>query len=111
MNRTASPLLLLWLGSGFVVWASALVALYAVHAIGCAFAWPAGSLRVGLGAVLLVHVAAIAAIWYQLANRPIGVTDGGTRDFLVNVSLWATVVAIAATVLTLGPPLLLTTCI
>ena len=111
MNRTASPLLLVWLGSGFVVWASALVALYAVHAIGCAFAWPAGPLRVGLGAVLLVHLAAIAAIWYQLINRPIGIRDGGTRDFLVNVSLWATVAAIVATVLTLGPPLLLTTCI
>ena len=111
MNRTASPYLLVWLGAGFAVWASALVALYAGHAVGCAFAWHAASLRVGLSAALLVHIAVLATIWHQLANRPIRATDGGTRDFLVTVSLWATVAAIAATVLTLGPPLLLATCI
>jgi hypothetical protein len=111
VNRTASPHLLVWLGAGFAVWASALVTLYAVHAIGCAFAWPAALLRVGLSAVLLVHIAVLAAIWHQLANRPIGAEDGGTSDFLVTVSLWATAAAIAATVLTLGPALLLTTCV
>lgn len=111
MNRTASPYLLVWLVAGFAVWASALIALYAVHAIGCAFAWPAALLRVGLGAALLVHIAVLAAICHQLANRPVGATDGGTRDFLVTISLWATFAAIAATVLTLGPSLLLTTCV
>jgi hypothetical protein len=111
VNRTASPHLLVWLGAGFAVWASALVALYAVQAIGCAFVWPAALLRVGLGAALLVHIAVLAAIWHQLANRPILATNGGTRDFLVTISLWATVAAIATTVFTLGPPLLLTTCV
>jgi len=111
VNRTASPYLLVWLGAGFAVWASALIAVYAVYSIGCAFAWPAALVRVGLGAALIVHIAVLAAIWHQLAYRPIRAMDGGTRDFLVTISLWATVAAIATTVLTLGPPLLLTTCV
>lgn len=111
MNRVASPRLLVWLAAGFVVWSSALVALYAVHAIGCTFAWPAGPLRLGLGAVLLMHMAAFAAIWRHLVTHPIEVTDGATRDFLVTLSLWVTISAAAATVLTLGPTLVLTTCV
>lgn len=111
MNGAAPPRLLVWLGAGFVVWSSALVALYAVHAIGCAFAWRADLLRLGLGAVILIHIAALAMMWHRLATRPVGVTDGGTRDFLVTLSLWATIAATAATVLILGPTLLLTTCL
>ena len=37
-----------WLAAGFTVWCSALVVLYAMHAIGCAFAWPTGTLRLWL---------------------------------------------------------------
>ena len=111
MNRTAPPRLLAWLGAGFVVWSSALVALYAVHAIGCAFFWRAGLLRLGLGAVILMHMTALAVMWHRLATRPDGVTDAGTRDFLVTLSLWATIAAAATTVLSLGPTLLLTTCV
>ena len=112
MNRTARSYPIIWLAAGFVIWSSALVVLYAVHAIGCAFAWSAVPLRLGLAAVILVHLAAQAGIWHRLAARSSEVTDGrGTLGFLITVSLWATIAAITATVLTLGPPLLLAVCV
>lgn len=61
--RPVPPRRLWWLLAGFGVWCSALVFLYAVHAVGCAFAWPAGTLRVTLVLVLLVHVAVIGWMW------------------------------------------------
>ena len=55
-ERPVPPRHLWWLAAGFAVWCSALVALYALHAIGCAFAWSAGWLRLGLAVVLLAHL-------------------------------------------------------
>jgi hypothetical protein len=111
VNRPAAPQLIVWLGAGFVVWSSALITLYMLHAIGCAFAWPAAPLRLGLATVIVVHLAALAAIWRRLAVRAVAVTNGGTLGFMVTLSLWATIAATAATVLVFGPTLLLTTCV
>jgi hypothetical protein len=111
VNRTARPHVIVWLGAGFVVWSIALVALYALHAVGCAFAWPAVPLRVGLATVILVHLAALALIWHRLAVHPAGVMEDDTLGFLVALSLCATIAATAATVLIFGPALLLTTCV
>ena len=91
-----------------MVWSSALITVYAVHEIGCAFAWPAAPLRLGLATVIVVH---LAAIWRGPAVRAVGVTDGGTLGFIVTLSLGATIAATAATVLVFGPTLLLTTCV
>lgn len=111
MNRIASPHVIAWLGAGFVVWLIALVTLYAGHAIGCAFAWPAFPLRVGLAIVILVNLVALALMWRRLAVRRAGVVDDDTLGSLVAISLWATIAATAATVLIFGPALLLTTCV
>ena len=111
MNCSASPYPVVWLGAGFVIWSNALIVLYAVHAIGCAFAWAPVPLRLGLVTVILVHLVALAAIWRRLDVRSVKVTDGGdTLGFFITVSLWTTMAATAATVLTLGPALLLTAC-
>ena len=46
MNAPPLPAQQLWgLAAGFGVWCSALAALYALHGIGCAFAWSGGALR------------------------------------------------------------------
>ena len=111
MNRTAPPHLIIWLGAGFAVWASALVVLYALQAIGCAFVWLAVPLRLGLGAVILMHLAVLAAMWHRLATHFDGANDNDTLSFLVAASLWATIAAVVAVVFTLGPALFLTTCI
>lgn len=111
MNRVAPSHVVAWLGAGFVVWSIALVTLYALHAIGCAFAWSAPPLRIALAAVILVNLVALALIWHRLAVRRAGVVKDDTLGSLVAISLWATIAATAATVLIFGPALLLTTCV
>jgi hypothetical protein len=104
------PRRLWWLVAGFGVWCSALVFLYAVHAIGCAFAWPAGALRLALAVVLLVHLIALAWMWRDhWAAGPDPSVDS-TDTFLHTVIVWTLIAALVTTVLTLGPTLALVTC-
>jgi hypothetical protein len=98
-----------WLAAGFAVWCSSLAVLYAVQAIGCAFTWSALPLRLSLGAVFLVHLAVIGWMWRGLGTD----TDFGfdpTGAFLHRAIVWTTAAAFVTTILTLGPPLLLTVC-
>jgi hypothetical protein len=101
----------LGLVAGFGVWCSALVVLYALHAIGCAFAWSAGPLRLGLAVVLLGHLVVIGWMWRDLAAANPDPGFGQTGTFLHTVVIWTVIAAFAATVLTLGPSLLLTICV
>lgn len=109
--RAVPPGRLVWLLAGFTAWCSALVVLYAVHAIGCAFAWPVGMLRLTLAAVLLVHLAVIAWMWRRFAARSPNPEDGPTGTFLHSAIEWTVIAAFVTTILTLGAPLLLTACI
>jgi len=105
------PRRLWWLVAGFGVWCSALVFLYAVHAIGCAFSWPAGALRLALALVLLAHLIAIGWMWRDhWAGSPTP-GFGPTGTFLHAVIAWTLIAALVTTVLTLGPALALATCI
>ncbi len=96
--------------AGFGIWCSALVVLYALHAIGCTFAWPTEALRLGLVVILLIHLALLGWLWRGQARRPSDVDVDTTAAFLRWVNIGCLIAAIAATVLVLGPPLLLTTC-
>ena len=110
-TRPVPPRRLWWLVAGFGVWCSALVFLYAVHAIGCAFAWPAGALRLALAIVLLLHLIAIGLMW---RDRRAASSDPGfepTGTFLHTVTVWTLIAAGITTVLTLGPALALATCV
>ena len=104
------PQRLWWLAAGFGVWGSALVALYAVHAIGCAFAWSAGPLRLGLAALLLAHLTVIGWLWRDLAAAAPDPVFGQTGLFLHAMASWTLMAALVTAILTLGPPLLLTIC-
>lgn len=108
---TPPPRRLWWLVAGFVVWSSAFVALYALHAIGCAFAWSAGPMRLWLALVLVAHLAVLAGLWLLLVRRRATASQGDTARFLHVAGLWATLAALVATFLVLAPPLLLTTCV
>jgi hypothetical protein len=99
------------LALGYGIWCSALVVLYAVHALGCAFAWPTGALRLGLGAVLLVHLAVLGWLWREYASAGPDAAIGPTGAFLRWIVLWTLATAFVTTILTLGPPLLLATCV
>ena len=98
------------LTAGFSVWCSALVMLYAFHAVGCAFVGPAPLLRLGLAAVLLAHLIVIGWIWHSLAGAGPDQALDPTGSFLHRIAVWTAVAAFITTGLTLGPPLLLPMC-
>lgn len=109
-DRPVSPRQLWWLAAGFGVWCSALVALYALHGIGCAFAWSASSLRLGLAVVLLAHLIILGWMWRDITRVGPDPGFGRTGAFLHLAISWTLIAALVATALTLGPPLLLAAC-
>ncbi|SCK23877.1 hypothetical protein VAR608DRAFT_1886 [Variovorax sp. HW608] len=100
-----------WLAAAFIVWCVALVVLYALHAIGCAFGWPTGALRWSLMLVFIAHLVVIGWMWSKFARGRPDPATGSTGSFLYEAILWTVITAFASTVLVLGPPLLLSTCI
>ena len=110
-GRALPPSHLWWLAAGFGVWCSALVVLYALHAIGCTFAWPSTTLRLSLALVLLAHLVVIGWLWGHLLVKPEPHREPGpTGNFLHSAIVWTVICAFVATVVTLAPPLLLNTC-
>jgi hypothetical protein len=110
-TRVIPPSYLWWLAAGFGAWCSALVLLYALHGIGCAFAWSAGSLRLSLVIVLLAHLIVIGWMWRDLTRADPDPAFGVPGTFLRTVFLWTSIAAFVTTALTLGPALLLTVCV
>jgi len=108
--RTVSPQYLCWLTAGFAVWGSALIALYAIHGLGCAFMWPAGPVRVVLALVLVAHLAVTAFMWRHLASASEGPHATATGDFVRTVAIWCVIAAFVTMIVTLAPPLVLTGC-
>ena len=100
-----------WLAAGFLVWCSALIVVYAVHAVGCTFALSAGPLRLGLALVLFAHLAVIGWIWRRLGGADPSHDFGRTGAFVRVAALWATIAAFAITIFTLGATTLLTVCV
>ena len=109
--RPVPPRCLWWLLAGFGGWCSALVFLYAVHAIGCAFAWPVGTLRLALALVLLAHLIVIGWMWRDRWATSPDPGFGPTGTFLHTVIVWTLIAALVTIVLTLGPALALATCV
>jgi hypothetical protein len=102
----------LWvLGAGYGAWCSALVVMYALHAVGCAYGWPSGAVRLGLAVVLLAHLALIGWLWRGYARTSPDPASGATGAFVHWVILWTLITAFVATVLVLAPALLLATCV
>jgi hypothetical protein len=81
------PQRLRWLAAGFGVWCSAPAALYALHGIGCAFAWSAGPLRIGLAALLLASLTMIGWLWRDLAAATPDTAFNQTGTFLHAVKI------------------------
>jgi hypothetical protein len=102
----ARRLLLVTLGFG--IWCAALVVLYALHHVGCAFGWPANLLRLGLAVSFLAPLAAVGVLWRRHARAE--VAAGRTDSFLRRVTAWTLAAAFVTLAFTLGPALFLTTC-
>ena len=105
------PRRLWWLAAGFALWCSALVMLYALHAIGCTFGWGTLALRASLAFVFVAHVVVIAWLWRDLATRKPDRAYGRSGVFLHEVATWTLIAALASTVIVFSPMLLLTTCL
>lgn len=110
-TRPVPPRRLWLLALGFGLWCTALVVVYSMHAMGCAFGWRTEVLRWSLALVLLVHLVAIAWPWYRYAKTSADPAQGETGEFLHQVILWTLPKAFITVVLTLGPVLLLSTCL
>ena len=108
--RPVPPGYLLWLAAGFIVWWSALAILYAVQAIGCAFAVSVGPLRLVLVFLLFAHLAVIGWMWRRLARADLGPDFGRTGAFLSRAAIWSTIAAFVTTVFTLSATMMLTLC-
>ena len=109
--RAVPPRRLWWLVAGFGVWCSALVVAYALHAIGCAFGWSVGSLRLILALVVVAHLAVLGWMWRDLAIDRWELGFGPTGAFVHTVALWTLIAAVAATVPMLGLTIALATCL
>lgn len=103
------PRRLLLLVAGFILWAGAFLTLYGVNAVGCAFAWPSALQRGILLALLALHLVALGWLaWYCWQRRRARADD--RVGFVDYVGFGATIAALAATVLTFAPSLVLTLC-
>ena len=105
------PRRLWWLLAGFGVWCSALVVIYAIHAVGCAFGWPDSPLRIALAVVIVAHVIAIGWLWRDLATSDAATAYGETGAFVRTIGIWSLIAALATVLLTLAPVILLRTCV
>ncbi len=96
---------------GFGIWCSALVVMYGFHAIGCTFGWSTYLLRLGLCMALLAHLAALGCLWVVGIRTAADAAGGPIGSFLHWVIGWTSIAAFVTVVLTLGPALLLETCV
>lgn len=108
---TKSPLAL---SLGFLVWASAFIALYGMLSVGCEFGWHEIALlgtsvqRLQLIAILIVHVLAGAAVVVML-RRP-GEGDNEVAAFMRRVSYAAALAALGSTLFSFFAVFFLTEC-
>lgn len=111
---------MIWLVLGYLIWSAAFVALYAALSIGCEFGWHE---RFVLGEVSLQRIVlvllflasllaaglAMRATWHRRARFQNGRTVP-PAGFMEWVSHFVAVTAFAATLATLVPVFVLTTC-
>ena len=111
MSVRPVPAQRLWLlVLGFGAWCSALITVYVLHSVGCAFAWRRGTLRLTLGLAILAHLVLIGWLWRNYAMTPADPALDPTGSFLHWVTVWTLLAAVVTIVFTLGPTLLLTSC-
>ncbi|MFG1370669.1 hypothetical protein V5F32_00670 [Xanthobacter oligotrophicus] len=99
-----------WLAPGFCIWFSALVFVYVLHSMGCAFGWSAATIRLSLSLALIVHLALIGVLWRLQARRGSNPAFGRAGTFLHWIIVGTLVSALVKIVFTLGPILFLTAC-
>jgi|TARA_A100001391_G_scaffold202437_2_gene192033 hypothetical protein len=97
---------------GFGVWTVAFVGLYAVNAIGCAFAWPSTVQRAVMIGLALAASGSMMAVagwsighWRRAANAP------RPAPGLARIGAMGSTAALAATILVFAPSLFASMCL
>lgn len=117
MTAAHASLRLLGLVGGLLLWSSAFVALYALHAVGCAITWtevgvgPVSLSRVVLLAVWLVHLALLILLLLRCRTWLRDTAPGSGDRFVARSSVALTVVAFVATAYIGLPIVLLRHCV
>lgn len=102
------------LSLGFLVWASAFIALYAMLSVGCEFGWQEMAFlgtsvqRLQLIAILIVHILAGAAVVMKLRQRSEG--DSDVSGFMRQASYAAAIAALGSTLFSFFAVFFLTEC-
>ncbi|MGJ3263044.1 MAG: hypothetical protein ACFE0R_07400 [Salinarimonas sp.] len=107
MSLYARPVGLIGLVAGFLLWSSAFLVLYGLHALGCAWGWearvvgPTSWLRLALVVAWAVHVALLAAL-LALAwrGRPARDALERTPALIAGTTVALTLAALVATLWT-----------
>lgn len=117
MTRTASFLTLVLLVSGLVLWSSAFVALYGLHALGCAYGWTGalGPVSIARGALLIAWAAhlGLTALLVLWTGRRVAEAYGGGQEvggFLKASTFAIAVIGLVATAWVGLPVLFLELC-
>jgi hypothetical protein len=117
MTASHASLRLLGLVGGLLLWSSAFVALYALHAVGCALTWtevgvgPVSLSQIVLLAVWLVHLALLILLLMRCRTWLRDTAPGTGDRFVARSSIALTVIAIVATAYTGLPVVLLRHCV
>jgi len=104
---TVPPHRLWWLALGFGLWSFAFVALYALHALGCAYGWSDPLLRLGMTGLL---AATVAALGFALSQAPRSSPGDGTTALIGRAARWTLWAAMIGAIFTFAPALALTAC-
>ena len=92
----------LWTTAGFLIWSSALIVLYGLHAYGCEMLWQPLSLRFVMAGVIVVHLVAFAICFFKRPRATNAYVE------ITNLTLWG---GLAASFLTFIPALFLSSCL
>jgi hypothetical protein len=97
---------------GFAVWSAAFVALYAVNAIGCAFAWPAALQRaVMIGLALAASGTMVAVAGWSLGHWRRAAKAARPAPSLARIGALASAAALGATVFVFAPSIFVSMCL
>lgn len=97
---------------GFVFWSAAFVGLYAINAIGCAFAWPAALQRwVMIGLTLTASGSMVVVAWWSIGHWRRAVKAARPAPSLARIGAIASVAALAATIFVFAPSLFVSMCL
>jgi len=99
-----------WIAAPMLPWALHFVAVYGVQGLACARGWPEFPVRVGMFAITLLALAAIAWIGVRAWGSASAARSSGEKAFAARIASILSALALVAVAFTATPLLLLAPC-